>query len=245
MENSIPKTTEMASVIRRLKKVMALSNSNNPGEAAAALHQAEVMMKRYGLSQSDIALSDITESPLDLETAQISKSDAHILAIIKVALGVQCILSGNKKTKGIKRPPMKVIFVGEAHRIEIAQYAFVNLRRQLKKSIKKTLDELLQSAGAPKSKLKVTARIRDAYAFQWCASVYDKVHKLAPTPSPLIAEYVDKRMNVTSSYQQAELPKNTSPLMKYMAIKGSEDGKLVRINSGVNSDESPSHLVLK
>lgn len=238
----------MTSIMRRLKKVMALSNSSNPGEAAAALHQAEVMMKRYGLSQLDVELSEIKESPFALETAQLSKSDAYLIAIVKEALGVQCILSEFPKTRGIIRPAAKLVFIGEAYRIEIAQYVFVQLRRQLKKSIKKTLDDLLVSVGQSKGDLRVTAKMRDAYAAQWCNSVFDKVKLLSPTRSHLIDEYVSRKHKLgkakTFQPNSSENPQGNT-IVNYMARKGHEDGKTVQIHTGLDTAESVAPLAIK
>lgn len=75
----------MQSVMRRLKKIMALSESNNAGEAAAALHQAQVLMEKYGLSQQDIALSEIVEDSFVMSTAQISNNDEYLVTIIQSA----------------------------------------------------------------------------------------------------------------------------------------------------------------
>ena len=52
-----PSESERARVLKRLKKILALSESDNPGEAATALHQARVLMQKYELQESDVALS--------------------------------------------------------------------------------------------------------------------------------------------------------------------------------------------
>lgn len=45
----------------------------------------------------------------------------------KCALGVELLVSSYKKTKGFTRPPAKIVFVGDACRVEIAKYVFFQL----------------------------------------------------------------------------------------------------------------------
>ena len=59
-------------VIKRLNKILALSKSDNPGEAAAALHQAGVIMEKYELHESEVVLLGIEEARSTLSSVELS-----------------------------------------------------------------------------------------------------------------------------------------------------------------------------
>lgn len=52
-------------IIKRLRKLMALTQSSNANEAAAALARAQKLTETHGITQDDIELSDIHESICD------------------------------------------------------------------------------------------------------------------------------------------------------------------------------------
>lgn len=54
--------TDKEKVLEKLKKLLALSKSDNPHEASLALQRVQKLMQAYGITRDDIALSDIDES---------------------------------------------------------------------------------------------------------------------------------------------------------------------------------------
>lgn len=50
-----------ARILDKLKKLLALSKSDNPHEAALALQRAQKLMGAYGISQSELELADFGE----------------------------------------------------------------------------------------------------------------------------------------------------------------------------------------
>lgn len=50
--------------IEKIKKCLALGKSANEHEAAQALKQAQALMREYGISDADVALSDIKKTRL-------------------------------------------------------------------------------------------------------------------------------------------------------------------------------------
>lgn len=53
-------------ILERIKKLMALSHSANPNEAAIALSQAQKLMMRNHLTVKEVMLSDIGEERADV-----------------------------------------------------------------------------------------------------------------------------------------------------------------------------------
>lgn len=56
METIDPKT------LSKIKKCLALSSSDNPHEAAAAMRQAKALMDKHGVSANHITMSEIGEA---------------------------------------------------------------------------------------------------------------------------------------------------------------------------------------
>lgn len=57
MSQATTNASSQSSVMRRLRKIMALTESSNPGEASAALHQAQVLMAKHNLTAEAVAQS--------------------------------------------------------------------------------------------------------------------------------------------------------------------------------------------
>lgn len=55
-------TMEKQKIISKIHKCLRLAESGNPNEAASALRQAHGLMRKYGISQTDVQASDIRES---------------------------------------------------------------------------------------------------------------------------------------------------------------------------------------
>ncbi len=47
--------------LKKIKKCLALSRSANEHEAAAALRQAQALMREHGLREKDVSLADVAE----------------------------------------------------------------------------------------------------------------------------------------------------------------------------------------
>lgn len=61
---------DKAKVLEKIKKCLALSKSANEHEAAQALKQMQALMREYGISDADVALSDIKQHACTDKTAK-------------------------------------------------------------------------------------------------------------------------------------------------------------------------------
>lgn len=113
-------------ILDKVSKLLALSESANPNEAAIALARAQKLMKEHALSMSDISLSSIMEQREDVPTILRDKRLYVILAsIVGSAFGISYVYNfyGNK----IK----SVAFIGSKERVPSACYAFTIIARQV------------------------------------------------------------------------------------------------------------------
>jgi hypothetical protein len=223
-------------LLKRLRKILALVDSSNPGEAAAALHQANNLMAKHGLSAMDAQTSSVEEVELTLRAATVSRADNYLMGVVTKALGVIVYIRRFEKHPGYKRPPATVIFIGESHMAQIAVYAFETLRKKMHLNMRDAFADLIETAGVSiedRKLCKMTPKQKDAYAFGWCAAIKEKVAALAPSVPVSVQEHfklIESRLAPGSTRKRFQLDSLGSHLLR----QGSNDGKSVDLNKGVN-----------
>ena len=113
-------------ILEKIKKLLALSHSSNPSEAAIALSRAQKLMQEHSISLEDINLSSITEIEISAPPALRAKHLMGVLGrIISSAFGLDFLFhTQNSKITSIT-------FIGSKDRVEVAGYTFTLLSRQL------------------------------------------------------------------------------------------------------------------
>lgn len=240
-------TTDLQKVMRRLRKILALANSSNPGEAAAALQQAKTIMDRYGIDAVDAEATAVTETTVSSSRADMPAWESILLSVVRNSLGVQIIYQQYRRKAGYRRPKTDITFIGEGPKAQIAAYAFEVLRKKLGKSMKESTQALLAKAmpgGVPPgTTYRLTAKQRNAYAVGWCASVHSKVSQLVPTASPAVKRYMETRYaDAKASEQRALAKEKADPVADYMRRQGIADGDEVAIHQAMSSSQSAGLL---
>ncbi len=112
-------------LIEKIKKLMALSQSSNPNEAAVALSRAQKLMEAYNIEMRDLGLmGNIKEISIEVPTKLNSKTIASSLgAIIQKCFGIM-VISHSRGSK-ISR----LSFIGQSEILESCEYVFVYLSR--------------------------------------------------------------------------------------------------------------------
>mgnify|MGYP003596235719 CR=1 FL=1 len=84
--------TDKEKILEKLKKLLALSKSDNPHEAALALQRVQKLMQAYNITQTDLALSDIDESVSNYWAAGSVNPPRYMLGLLNIiqsAFGVK------------------------------------------------------------------------------------------------------------------------------------------------------------
>ena len=109
-------------VLERVRKLLALGQSSNPHEAAAAMGHAQKLMREHGISDADLRLADFERSAAG---RPVGKRPAHYIAVLAFLVadtfGCRMMLSSDRRMS----------FYGVAARVDLSIYAFVVLQRQL------------------------------------------------------------------------------------------------------------------
>lgn len=158
-------------VLEKIKKCLALGESANEHEAAQAIRQAQILMKKYGVSEMDVELSAVTEKGVACASSLPTWHQVLIAQCAK-AFGVECY-QHSQWGLGEAR------FFGIGIKPELAAYAYEVLLRQLKKERREYIKTKLKAVRLPRNK---TARA-DQFCTGWVFAIAKKVQEFAAEPA--------------------------------------------------------------
>lgn len=91
-----PKNEE--AVLERIRKLLALSDSSNPNEAAAALARAQKLMQMHGISDKELSVASVSEEECLLNKGLRRGRDAQMLGgIVAEAFGLDYFVDNMKR----------------------------------------------------------------------------------------------------------------------------------------------------
>ncbi|WP_226020326.1 DUF7168 domain-containing protein [Serratia symbiotica] len=162
-------------LLAKIKKLLNLARKNtNPHEASLALERAQKMMREHRVTETDVALTEISEASSEGAPSNANKIPRYmsmLIGIIRQAFGVQSYLAWRlgKRT---------VVFYGPDERPQVAAYAFDVLTRQMMSARREF------SAGQRKSIKRVTKTGRaDEFCEAWVHGAYQVIEAFAVTPA--------------------------------------------------------------
>ena len=176
----------------KIQKCLRLSKSANANEAAAALRQAQALMKKFGLSEEDIALAGYGEEAVDVPIQFNKKKVPVVLAclvgLMERAFGVQPVISARV---GVSDLSYRIRYFGPKHRIAMAGYAHVVVYRAMEAEWRKFLKE--------RPHLRGQRDARTSFQLGWLGEVEGKVAEVGFTEEE--REAVDALMTTTFGKQ--------------------------------------------
>ncbi|AWY19538.1 DUF2786 domain-containing protein [Moraxella bovis] len=221
-------------ILEKIKHCLALSKSSNEHEAVTALRQAHALMKKHGVSEADIALSDIIATKNSQKLAQkpalYQVALAHVIADI---FGCQTMIGYHDNQK------RAIYFVGVGANAEIANYAYDVLFRQLKSARQTYIKQELSRVRLTKNK---TARA-DAFCIGFVSQVKDlTAHLVVDNPhKEMIKAFVDKKTNGKQIPINKGSQSKSARATDYM--HGVIAGKKAQLHNAVQSQTSPLALM--
>ena len=220
-------------LLSKIKKLLALSKSPNPHEAARALAMAQKLMAENELNQSDVLFSEYNGKQ---KFSITPPRYVHILTgVIYKAFGVEGYFANHYPEQEFGENKLHVVFFGKEERPMVASYCFDVLYRQLQKA--------RQAFNASQSKrLKRSTLIArsDKFCEGWALGVYDVVEEFVFSSE----EKVEMRKQREKLTQTLQLTKgktreagNSRERDDSSKSLGYEQGKKARLHHGVNGKE--------
>lgn len=122
----MPKTRQ--DIVERIEKLMALSQSSNPAEAAAALSRAQKLMAEYDISSQDVELNSISEEEMiPMPGLKGRRLGVTLANVVCDCFGLEFFFDSTYS--GTLR---SITFIGPKDRLASGIYVYTFLQRQLK-----------------------------------------------------------------------------------------------------------------
>jgi hypothetical protein len=174
-------------IIDKICKCLRLSESGNPNEAALALRQATSMMKKYGISDTQVMAAEVTECATEVGERFNPPYWALALANL-VAEAFECRNLISRQYG--KRPEFR--FIGLGFRAEVATYSYTVLHRYLLCAIEEF--KLSAKENSEKEGLEGKRRV-EVFAQAWLFRVGRTVSEFIGENADevLIDEYIEEK----------------------------------------------------
>lgn len=156
-------------LISRLKKCLALSASPEPHEAAAALRQAQKLMRELDLTEAGLLGLELADALVKTrEGFGACRTMNFLTSIIMEAFGVQCIYERNPGSAN----RLNVRYVGPRDRVLLAEYS----HRVVWRAMQGAWDHFLTQ----RPWLKGDGGKRQAFHLGWLVGVREKAEAIVP-----------------------------------------------------------------
>lgn len=218
-------------VLEKIKKCLALSKSANEHEAAQAMKQAQVLMKKYEVDAVDIVLSEVSEKGCDRQMAfKLASWQWKVAKMVADIFGCESYKRG--KT---------MMFYGLGNRAEIAAYTFDVVYRQISVARR----EFLKTCQARKPANRTY--LADQFCEGWLAGAWNKVKKfeMSDEEKTVMDGYTEKEhkgmpIAATRDAKSSKL-EGTSVALEALML-GNEAGKKVQLHHAMNGKEGVKQI---
>lgn len=218
-------------VLEKIKKCLALNKSANEHEAAQAMKQAQVLMKKYEVDAVDVVLSEVSEKGCDRQMAfKLASWQWKVAKMVADIFGCESYKRG--KT---------MMFYGLGNRAEIAAYTFDVVYRQISVARR----EFLKTCQARKPANRTY--LADQFCEGWLAGAWNKVKKfeMSDEEKTVMDGYTEKEhkgmpIAATRDAKSSKL-EGTSVALEALML-GNEAGKKVQLHHAMNGKEGVKQI---
>lgn len=170
--------TNRMKILAKIKKLMAMTGSPEPAEAATALRMMQKLMAQHGLTEADVATAEFAATKLKSKTS-VTKLKVWELALVRLltrAFGCDVMWIDGNSTLRIMA---SYVLIGPIGQLELCRHGLIVLQRQLlsaRAKYARTLDARIMG----RSRVTMQA---DSFALGWVMAVEKMVHEFARTPA--------------------------------------------------------------
>lgn len=219
--------------IKKIHKCLALASSSEPHEAAAAMRQAQTLMKQFGVEHPELLAAEVSE---DWAKSSASKTPTRyevvLASTVAGAFGCDLVFCRRLDKSGFAIEG-GYAFIGVTPSPEVASYTYAVLRRQLLKARARYVKAALKRY----SKNKTSAA--DLFCEGWIVAVRRLIAAVAPTAEQ--ARAIDAYMRINHAALSALAPREApnAKSLNAMDHKGSGymEGQLARLDRSVTNSQ--------
>ncbi|CAB3764189.1 DUF2786 domain-containing protein [Paraburkholderia humisilvae] len=222
--------------LNKIRKCLALAKSSEPHEAAAAMRQAQKLMREYGFEHPDLIAAGADEQwAKSASTKTPVWYEVGLASTCARAYGCEMVFSRrlNERTFGINGG---YVFIGIAPAPEVCAYTFEVLGRQLRRARRHYIETELRRCG-PNNKV---ARA-DEFCGGWVAAVEGQIQPTEQSAEQ--ARIVDAYMRAHYAAMATMSPRSREVSRSASSVRDRSNGIVAgsgaRVRPGVGSDEPP------
>jgi uncharacterized protein (DUF433 family) len=179
---------EREEAIRKIAKCLALAKGADGPVAAAALRQAQALMREHQLDEQGVAIAEVREERVKAAFVVLTDWEATLSNLVADAFACEVFTSSGWQWPAGRRVEQRTwVFIGVGAAAQVAAYAFEVLARQCKDARR-----LHISKQSKNCKASTKAARGDAFARGWVESVRDLVERFAngERNQQLLAQYM-------------------------------------------------------
>jgi hypothetical protein len=236
-------TTDIERILEKVKKCLALAESDNAGESAAALRQARKLMEKHGITETAVKLSEV--QAVRVEKTPAAKDRAGRL-VATVAGAFSCRPLRNRVDGNVVFE-----FIGKGVSPEIAAYTWDVLWRRLEMERTAFHEQMLCSLIDPAWDDEI-----HSHRFQWAKEDARKattsfvegwLHNVAAVVREFAAPEPDKDVKDWMAQKYGKLGKHTPRKAGNLDADGVQAGldagSRVRLHHGVNGTAASQRML--
>jgi len=224
-------------IIERVKKLLALGQSPNPHEAAAAMEKAQALMAEHNLSVGKLRVSEINELNVRSQASVsiLKPWEQGLMNTVAKAFGCRLFW---KKGSSYGSTADEIYgwwtFVGPKHQLPICEWT----AKVLSERLKKARTEFVRSDVCRSRSRSDITRLADGFCLGWAAEIAKKVHVFADSDyKEAMDEYVakwsdmgqakvDKKKVGVAGYVMGQIAAGDERLYRPMEGNTEEQGKI-------------------
>lgn len=181
--------------IRKIRACLARASSSNETEAAAAMRQAQALMREHGLDADGVELASVREHEVKACFKPVLAWEADLIGVVAGAFGCEVIstVKIDGKMQGLRWPMREVRYwrlIGIDAAPEVAAYAFEVLAGQCVRARRTHIGRQSKNC-----KASTKAARGDLFARGWVWAVRDLVDRFAGTAhnKELVARFMREK----------------------------------------------------
>ncbi len=213
-------------ILDKIKKCLALSQSPEPAEAAAALRQAQKLMELHGINAAEMAQAEIGEADVKsaVSVSRIKDWELKLLNLVAKAFGCRLLWTRSSSWKSGADIYGRYTIIGLKHQVELAQYTAQVMQRKLVKARAEFVNRL------PNHLCRGAKTVEaDGFCHGWVQAISKTVHTFALSKE--MEERIDDAVKARSR-GTAQAQRRRCGEFGYMA--GREAGSGESINRPLN-----------
>lgn len=164
---------DRARLLEKIQKCLALSQSPEPHEAAAALRQAQKLMDLHNVTDRELGLAEYTSEKVSCpiqasKSGKIPENLTYLISLMQRAFGVRVTVHAEVRVSDLS---WGVTYYGKADRVALAAYTHPVIYRAMDGAWHRRLKE--------GSSLKGVRGARTSFHIGWLLGVQKQVQDLA------------------------------------------------------------------